>query len=83
MLLGLREGQSWPQAMGQLSLLRFGYSSLARSATVTYPLYDFDEYANSHGFTKDLAQFRQWLRTDEPRKNHQRWRNEQGLVESK
>ncbi|MCK4850862.1 MAG: tyrosine-protein phosphatase, partial [Phycisphaerae bacterium] len=67
-LLALREGKDWDQAMRQLSLLRFGYYSRTRSATITYPLYDFADYADQHNWPKDLEHFRLWLNKADPQR---------------
>jgi len=72
-LLALREGQNWPEAMRQLSLLRFGYYSGTRSAAITYPLYDFADYASQEDSPRDLTYFRRWLKSDDGRHAHQRW----------
>ncbi len=72
-LLALREGQSWPQAMRQLSLLRFGYCSKTGSATITYALYDFADYASQQDCPKDLKRFRRWLKSDDGRHARRRW----------
>ena len=72
-LLALHQGQSWSQAMRQLSLLRFGYYSRTRSATITFPLYDFAEYAAKHDYPKDLENFRLWLKSDDGLQARQRW----------
>ena len=72
-LLALQQGQSWSQAMRQLSLLRFGYYSGARSAAITYPLYDFADYAGQHHWPKDLEHFRRWLKSHDSRHARRRW----------
>lgn len=72
-LLALREGQSWPEAMRQLSLLRFNYYDRMKSARITYPLYDFAAYADEHNWPRDLPHFRQWLRSDHARQTYQAW----------
>ena len=72
-LLALQQGQSWSEAMRQLSLLRFGYYSKTRSATITYPLYDFAEYASQQDCPKDLKNFRRWLKSDNGLQARQRW----------
>jgi protein tyrosine/serine phosphatase len=76
-LLALREGQSWSEAMRQLSLLRFNYYYRMKSATITYPLYDFADYADEHHLPRDLKQFRRWLRSDHARQTHQNWLQQQ------
>ncbi len=76
-LLALREGQDWDQAMGQLSLLRFGYYSRMASAAITYPLYDFANYADRNHWPKNLEQFRLWLKSDDARQSYQNWLNGQ------
>ena len=48
-LLALREGKSWDEAMKQLSIWRFTHCSKVKSAAITYPLYNFSEYAESEG----------------------------------
>lgn len=63
-LLALREGRNWSEAIRQLSLLRFGYYSRTRSAAITYPLYDFADYASQHHWPQDLEHFRRWLKVD-------------------
>ncbi len=79
-LLALREGQDWEQAMRQLSLLRFGHYRGARSAAITYPLYDFADYASQQDWPKDFKHFRLWLKSDDARQAQQRWldRKERG-----
>ncbi len=72
-LLALREGRNWPEAMRQLSLLRFGYYGGTRSATITYPLYDFADYASQYHWPQDLEHFRRWLKSDHARRTYQRW----------
>ena len=72
-LLALRQGQSWSEAMRQLSLLRFGYYSKTGSATITYSLYDFADYASQQNCPKDLKNFRQWLKSDDGRQARRRW----------
>jgi len=72
-LLALREGKGWSEAMGQLSLLRFTYYSRTKSATITYPLYDFADYADAHHWPRDLKHFRQWLKTDHAQQIYQNW----------
>ncbi len=72
-LLALRQGQSWSQAMRQLSLLRFGYYSRLGSATITYALYDFADYATQQDWPKDLKHFRRWLKSDNGRQARSRW----------
>ncbi len=71
-LLALREGQDWEQAMGQLSLLRFGHCGWTRFASITYPLYDFVDYADKQDLPKDLEQFRLWLKSDDALQARQR-----------
>ncbi len=72
-LLALRQGQSWSQALRQLSLLRFGYYSGAGSATITYTLYDFADYASQQNLPKDFENFRLWLKSDDGLQARQRW----------
>ena len=72
-LLALRDGQSWPQAMQQLSFLRFSHYPKAKSAAITYPLYDFAGYADQEQWPRDLEHFRKWLSTDHARQAHQNW----------
>lgn len=72
-LLALRQGKSWSQAMGQLSLLRFTYCSKAKSAAITYPLYDFAHYAQANGLPPDLEHFRQWTQTGHAQQTYQSW----------
>ena len=72
-LLALRQGQSWSEAMRQLSLLRFGYYSRARSAAITYPLYDFADYAGQQTWPKDFKHFRRWVKSEDSRQARQRW----------
>ena len=72
-LLALRQGQSWSEAMRQLSLLRFGYYSRVGSATITYPLYDFADYAIQQNCPKDFKNFRRWLKSDNGRQARRRW----------
>lgn len=76
-LLALREGQSWSEAMRQLSLLRFNYYDRMKSATITYPLYDFADYADEHHWPRDLKHFRQWLKSEHARQTHQNWLQQQ------
>ena len=56
-LLALREGKNWDEAMRQLSLWRFTYCSKVKSARITFPLYDFTDYAEAQGLEKNLAEF--------------------------
>ena len=72
-LLALRQGKSWPQAMGQLSLWRFTHCTRVKSAAITYPLYDFAHYADAHDLPHDLEHFRKWIRTDHAKQTHQNW----------
>ena len=74
-LLALREGQDWEQAMGQLSLLRFGYYRRMASAAITYPLYDFADYAERNHFSKNFEQFGLWLKSADARQRYQKWLN--------
>ena len=71
-LLALREDKSWSQAMGQLSLLRFNHYRRTSSATITYPLYDFAEYADQNDWPRDLQHFRRWLGTEHAQQTYQR-----------
>jgi hypothetical protein len=59
--------------MRQLSLLRFGYYSKRGSATITYSLYDFADYATQQDWPKDLKHFRRWLKSDNGRQARDRW----------
>ena len=72
-LLALRQGKSWSQAMGQLSLLRFTHCSRAKSAAITYPLYDFAQYAQANDLPPDLEHFRKWIGTDHAQRTYQSW----------
>ena len=81
-LLALRQGQSWSEAMRQLSLLRFGYYSWAGSATITYALYDFADYAGQQDLPKDLKHFRRWLKSDDGRQARRRWLEREEACES-
>ena len=76
-LLALRRGQDWDQAMGQLSLLRFGYYSRMPSAAITYPLYDFADYADRNLSAKNFQQFCSWLKSNDARQSYQNWHDEQ------
>jgi len=66
-LLALREGKNWDEAMRQLSLWRFTHCSRVKSATITYPLYDFSQYAEARDLPRDLEQFGKWVQRRNPR----------------
>ena len=72
-LLALREGRTWSQAMGQLSLVRFNHHPGTKSATVTHPLYNFAGYADAHDWPRNLKHFRKWLSTDHAKHIHRDW----------
>ena len=74
-LLALRQGQTWPEAMGQLSFIRFNYCRSLPSATITHPLYDFADYTAQQNWPRDLEHFRLWLRTGPARKAYKNWRS--------
>ena len=72
-LLSLRQGRTWSQAMEQLSLVRFNHHPDTKSATITHPLYNFADYANAHDWPQDLKYFRQWLKTDNAKQIYLNW----------